>query len=375
MVKRVLHWGLQGGIGGVETFVINLYRHIDRDKVQFDFLTNEKSDVAFSEEIEAMGGMIYREIVPKSISIIRHQQSYTDFFEKIHVQDFIAVHQHSNFPRYIAPLKYAKKYGIKKRIYHAHNCQDMHPSKSLLVNAKKRITEFCTIQNLGRYATDLLACSEKAGEFMYQNKYPSVFIPNAIETDRFVFNENKRAIIRRELQLGEAFTVGFVGRLQYQKNPEFLINVFESIHKWKPDSKLVCVGVGTLEEKCRKMVADKGLEEATLFLGIRNDVPDLLQAFDCMVMPSRFEGLGITYIEAQAAGLQTYGSDEVPIETEITGLMHRIPLALSADEWAGQVLSFIETKRRNTKSEICQAGFDIKDLAKRMENFYLGTKI
>lgn len=367
--KRVLHWGLMDTLGGVETFVINIYRHIDKEKIQFDFLTMHNQNVAFSDEIEAMGGKIYKCIYSKHESMYKHKKSYDDFFANHH--DYKAVHMHMNFPRYIAPLKYAKKYGIEKRIYHAHNSKDMYPSSSFIVNMRKRITEEYTIQNLKKYSTDLFACSRLAAEYMYHGKYDYKFIPNAIETDRYLFNKTIRKKKRYELNLGDKFVIGTVGRLQYQKNSEFTIEIFHEVHKRNKNSVLIMVGEGDLKQKLVEMAKAYNIIDSIMFLGSRNDVPELMQAFDCFLLPSRFEGLPVVLVEAQTAGLPCFASDTITNEVNITPLIHFHSIQEdNANLWSESILK-TNIQRRNMKSDVVKAGFDIKDLATKMTDYYL----
>lgn len=369
--KRVLHFGMLGGIGGVETFIMNIYRNIDREKLQFDFITLHNQDIAFSDEILSMGGKIYSCLYSKHESVFRHSSAWKVFFD-VHKSGYCAVHQHANFPRYSAPLRYAKKYGIKKRIFHAHNSMNMYPSDSFVLNLQKEISERITINNLKKYATDLFACSDLAANYMYRGRYDYKFIPNAIETDKFIYNESMRDNKRRELNLGDKFVIGTVGRLQYQKNPEFIIEIFNAVHRTNPNSELIMVGIGVLEDKIRKMIADYKLTDCVQLLGRRYDVPELMQAFDCFLLPSRFEGLGIVYIEAQAAGLRCFASEGVvPMEAKVTELMNYISLDKPAEFWADKILESHDTERINMKSEIIKAGYDIKEMAKTMQEFYL----
>lgn len=369
--KRVLHYGLMGGIGGVETFVMNLYKHIDKEKLQFDFLTTHNGNVAFSNEIISCGGNVHSVLYSKSESLIRHVQSYNEFFRSVDCNDYVAVHLHSNFPRYLAPLAYAKKYGIKKRIYHAHSAMDMYPCESRINNLKKQFTEYTTIRQMGDVTTHFWACSVMAARYMFRGKYEYDIIQDAIDAKKFCFDEIVREKKRRELSLGDSFTIGFVGWLSYQKNPEFLLDVFEVICASGLNAKLVFVGKGNREEKLRELATKKHLENKVLFLGARGDVSELMQAFDCFVMPSRGEGLGITYIEAQAAGLHCFGSTNVPSEAGITSLMKYIDLTETPEYWANEILKCRHKKRKNTLSEIQNAGFDIVTLAKDLQKKYL----
>ena len=362
---RILHFGIVGGLGGVDTFLMNLYKHIDREKVQFDFILNHDTRAYFQDEFEAMGAKIYPIMYSKRECVLKHNHILDNFFKE-HTE-ISGVHMHMNFIRYYAPLVYAKKYNVPIRIYHSHNSQDMYPSKSII----KEVTEAIARKNIGKYTTDLFACSNIAGKYMFEDKSFKV-IKNAIETDKYVFNENIRIAKRKELGVGDKFVVGFVGRLQYQKNPEFIIDIFNELHKKMPNSVLAMVGVGRLEEKVREKMSIYNIQDSVLMLGKRDDVAELLQAFDCFLLPSRFEGLGIVAIEAQTAGLPCFLSDGVPEETNITDLATYISLNNSADEWANEILNkSIGLNRRNVQQKIINAGYDIKNMAKNMESYYL----
>ena len=364
-MKRVLQYG-NFGVGGVQSFIMNIYRNIDREKIQFDFILPHDGGIAYESEILDMGGRIFRCIYSKRESIIKHHRSWCDFYEK-YSHDFCALHMHMNQIRYYAPLVYAERYGIKKRIYHSHTSSDMNPSNSII----KKLTEFDTRINLSRYATDLFACSDSAGRYMFGNKKFNV-IPNAIETDKFIFNEGVRKKKREELRLGDKFVIGTVGHLSYIKNPEFAVEIFNAVHRKNPNSELIMVGIGALEDKIKQMIADYKLTDCVQLLGRRYDVPELMQAFDCFLMPSRFEGLGIVYIEAQAAGLACFASEGVvPMEAKVTELMNYIPLDKPAEFWADRILASHIIERRNMKSEIIKSGYDIKDLAQKLQYFYL----
>lgn len=158
------------------------------------------------------------------------------------------------------------------------------------------------------------------------------------------------------------------------KNPEFLVEIFNELIKINKNAKLIFVGKGNMEGEIKERLKSYGLMEKAIFFGVRTDVAELMQAFDCMVMPSRFEGFGISYIESQAAGLPTFGSTNVPIETQVTNLMKYISLDETPDVWAKRILSESEVKRQNTYNMVKKSGFDIVDLAKRLERFYLGSE-
>lgn len=364
---RILHWGMLGGLGGVETFIMNTYRHIDKSKIQFDFLTLHDAPIAFEDEIIQSGGKIYKEIYSKRESIIKHHLSLQNFFNK-HTE-ISGVHMHMNSITYHAPLIFAKKNKIPIRIYHSHNSANMHPSNSII----KKYLEQNTRSNVDKYATNLFACSDLAGKYMFGDKSFSV-IKNAIDTKKYIFNETVRNQKRQELELGDNFVVGTVGRLQFQKNPEFIIETFKSLHDKVNNSILVIVGAGPLREKVEKMIKEYNLEDCVKLLGQRNDVPELMQAFDCFLLPSRFEGLGIVLIEAQAAGLPCFTSESVvPQDVEITDLMEFISLDKNSEFWANRILEKKNVVRKNTYEQIKVAGFDIYDMVDKLQEFYLSN--
>lgn len=312
-----------------------------------------------------MGGRVYKEIYSKRESISKHYKSLDNFF-KNH-PEIKAVHMHMNNINFITPLKYAKKYNIPLKIYHSHNSGNMFGEPSQLF----KLMENYNRKILKKYTDKLIACSEDAGKWMFGSSKFQV-IKNAINAKEFTFNEYVRVIKRKELGIDNKKVVGFVGRLQYQKNPEFLIDVFKEIYKRDKDTVLLIVGLGDLEEKIKVMINNYNLEKAVIFLGARTDVSELMQAFDLFILPSRFEGFGIVLIEAQAAGLPCLASAKViPDEVKVTDLLEFVDLELNPGIWAEKALEKLNIKRRNTYEEIKDAGYDIKTIVKEIENFYL----
>ena len=222
----------------------------------------------------------------------------------------------------------------------------------------------------------MFMCSRPAGIWSFGEKAVDSgqvrFIKNGIESERFAFNEEIRVRKRCELNLGDRLVIGHVGRFVLPKNHTFLIDIFAEIHKLKPNAVLMLVSDGPLMEEIQQKVKRLRLDNAVLFLGKRSDVNELMQAMDIFILPSLWEGLPLTGVEAQAAGLPTMMSDSITEEVCITPYAHMLPLNSGAKAWAGEALKLSETTRRtNTHDSIVRAGFDIRETAQWLESFYL----
>ena len=342
--------------GGAESMCMNLYRHIDRSKVQFDFVKHTHSKGAFEDEIIALGGRIFE--VPK-YKVYNHI-SYC-FWWKKHLKkhkEHRIIHGHFFT---IAPIyfKVAKKFYCKT-ISHSHCTLDNN--MTIARRIKKYILSYIEI-----YSDYCFACGQDAGEWLYPHRKFKV-INNAIDTESFVFSEEKRAEIRKEFGIGNELVIGHVGNFAPVKNHRFLVDVFKIIHDKNPNSKLIMVG-GNDRSFIENKVNSLCLSDAVIFTGVRNDIADVLQAFDVFAFPSISEGLPVTVVEAQATGLKCFISDAVTKEVDLTGRCE----FLSINDpmlWAEKILSSDLTKV-DTSSKIKEAGYDIKTTAKQIERFYL----
>lgn len=358
MPIRILHIVTYMGRGGLETMLMNYYRAIDRAKVQFDFLTHRDFRADYDDEIEALGGKIYR--LPNLNPFSRSYLGALDRFFREH-PEYRIVHSHLDCMSAI-PLKAAKKHGVPVRIGHAHNSNQPRDAKYLLKLFYKRM--------IAGQATQLFACSEEAGRWMFGNADFRV-LNNAIDAGKYAFDADIRSTVRRELGLpADALVVGHVGRFDPQKNHRFLVEIFE---KMPEDARLLLVGDGVLRPDVEQQAEALGIRDRILFTGVRTDVDRLLQAMDVFLMPSLFEGLPVSIVEAQAAGLPCLISDKVPIECKKTELVTQIPLDASPAEWAEAVLSAAEAPRGDTLSRIREAGFDIRANAEWLQNYYLSV--
>lgn len=356
---RVLQVVTYMGRGGLETMLMNYYRHIDHSKVQFDYLTHREFDGDYDKEIKDLGGNVYHlsNLNPLSTS---YKKSLNDFFENH--PEYKIVHSHLDCMAGI-PLKYAKLNNVPIRIAHAHNSNQTKDLKYPLKLFYKR--------NIKKNANYLFACGDEAGKWMFNTDNFKV-LNNAIDAKDYTFNMNIRNDKRKEFGISDdSILVGHVGRFFPQKNHEFLIDIFNQFHKDHPNSYLMLVGEGELKVSIQDKVRTLGLEDFVIFTGLRSDVNDLLQAMDVFLFPSLYEGLPVSIIEAQAAGLPCLISDKVPIECKKTDLVYQLNLEDSLNVWSDKIYELSHITRRDTYEEIKQSGFDIVENAKWLENFYV----
>ncbi len=345
------------GRGGLETMLMNYYRNIDRSKVQFDFLVHRDFKADYDDEIESLGGKIFRISQLNPFSISYYKELYKFFSEN----RYKIVHCHLDCMSAI-PLSVAKKCNIPVRIAHSHNSsQDKNFKYIIKVFAKKFIPFF---------STDLFACSKIAGEWMFGNYHFSIF-NNAIDTSKFIYNKFIELEIRNQLNLTNNFVIGHIGRFNPQKNHDFLIDIFYEVYKCDNTAKLVLVGSGDLQKSIENKVEKYGLTDTVLFLGSRDDVHEILQAFDVFVFPSLYEGFPVTSVEAQAAGLPCIMSDTITPDCNISDDAYFLSLNESPELWAKRILEFKNHNKKNNAEKIIQAGFDIKENAKWLENYYI----
>ena len=355
---RILQVVTYMGRGGLETMLMNYYRHIDRDLVQFDFLTHRQERAAYDDEIESLGGTIYR--LPRLVPWSGTYKKALDAFFKAH-PEYRIVHVHQDCLSAVI-LKIAAQNGVPVRIAHSHNSAQDKNIKYLIKLYYKRF--------IPRYATELFACGQTAGDWMFGGA-PFQILNNAINATSYCFNAEKAAWMRQDLSIPQnALVIGHIGRFSPQKNHEFLIDIFSAVHAKEQDACLLLVGDGGLRPRIEEKVKALGLERQVIFTGVRGDVPDLLQAMDVFVFPSLYEGLGIAAIEAQAAGLPCFLSEGVPSATCITDRAQRISLNNSPSFWAERIL-LRNREHINTYQAVVDAGFDIIENAKWLQTFYL----
>lgn len=358
---RVLHILQRMEAGGTQALLMNIYRKIDRTKVQFDFLVVYKEKQFYDDEIEKMGGHVYKLSFREDLNLPKFQKDLAVFFTQHH--EYKIVHCHAYTIGYFC-LKAAKKAGIPVRIAHSHSNAAVHDVKLPLKLIMQKL--------FTRYSTDLFACSEEAGKFAFKGKKFGI-VQNAIDSQKFIADANIREEIRKALRVENKFVVGHVGRMQPEKNHDFLIDVFAELKKSKPDAELILVGTGPLEDKVKSKVVEKGLSDCVHFLGNRKDMNRIYQAMDVFVFPSLFEGLGIVAIEAQAAGVPIVCSEGLPPETDITPIYRKLLLSDGEEKWANAALEMAQNLKAHTNMQqyVIDAGFDMNVTAKYMEGYYL----
>lgn len=353
---RVLHVITGMGSGGAESFIMNMYRNIDRNKVQFDFLLRS-NQMIYGDDLNEMGSNVYvTASLPKHY--IKNYFQTVQFFNE-HKYDII--HVHANALIYVSALAIAKRAGVKCRIMHSH-------SNSLFFPITKPI-HFLNKKRIGRLATHFFACSDSAGKWMFGDKY--TVIKNGIDIERFSYNPESRNRIRQEFGISEdSFVLGHVGHLSSVKNQRFAIEVLSEIHKTNKKSYLVLVGEGDIEDELKNFAAQKNVGDYVIFTGSRNDVYDILSAYDLFVFPSLFEGLGISILEALANGLVCVCSEAVPIDSFPAESIHQLSLESGAPKWSELILN-LDYSRIDVIAKLIELGFDSKSQAKELQDFYL----
>lgn len=350
--------------GGAETMVMNYYRKLDKSRVQFDFMVHRPERGAYDDEIESLGGKIYRMPAIRPWTAKQYRKVVRKFYEDH--PEYKIIHSHMSELGYYDFLE-AEKVGIPVRICHAHN-------RPYGIDIKSPVRWYYKTLMIP-HISHMFMCGEESGEWLFGKKNKSKFIQlnNAIDAKNYSYNEVKRAEVRKSLGLTEELVVGHVGRFNPQKNHPFIIDVFNEVHKKEPDSVLLLVGddSGKVAEDIHKKVDEVNLAGAVRFLGVRTDVADLMQAMDVFLFPSLFEGFGIAALEAQAAGLPAVVSKRIPPECMITDCISSLELDFSAEIWANRLIEAAKNERKNRFSEIKRAGFDIVENAKFLQDFYI----
>lgn len=342
--------------GGLETMLMNYYREIDRTQIQFDFLVHRQTRGDYDDEIEALGGRIYR--MPRLNPWNPHYITSLQRFFREHTYEI--VHCHLDCMSAV-PLDAARKAGVPIRIAHSHNSNQDHNLKYLV--------KLWYRGRIPATATALFACSKAAGDWMFCGKSYQLF-PNAIPAKAYRFCEETREDIRTKLHIPDhQLIVGNVARFSPQKNHSFLLDIFEKI-SLKTDAVLLLVGDGELRQNIEAKVHALQLDGKVRFVGKSSHVEQLLQAFDVFAMPSLYEGLPLTLIEAQASGLPCIISDRVPLECKITDLVAQVSLESSAEDWSETILTAAKLPRRQTLPEIQSAGYDIELEARKLTDYY-----
>lgn len=339
--------------GGVESVLMNYCTHINDKEVQFDFICDEDSTDIPYDKIESIGGRVI--LVPPYQNIFEYQKELTKVFTE---EKYEIVHSHINALS-VFPLYAAKKANVPVRIAHSHSTSSKKEWKRNLV--KNMLRPFSKV-----FATDYMCCSEHAGRWLFgDKKYDEgnvYLLNNAIDVDYFKYNEEVRKNKREELNIPDDIKViGHVGRFVSQKNHEFLIDIFNEVHKKDKKTILVLIGQGPLMGDIKKKVNELGISDCVKFLGQRKDINELYQALDLFLFPSIYEGLGMVLVEAQGSGLPCIASTEVPTYAKVSDLVDFLDLDLGEKVWSKKVLEILNNSKARSvsKENFEDKGYDI----------------
>lgn len=356
-MKRILVYGMTSNRGGIEAYVMNYFRLLKNQQIIFDFVT-EHEQIAYADEIKSLGGEIY--IIPsRRAGLFKHMNSLRKILKGHKEYDTIYFNILSASEVFtVLSACFMRKV---RKIVHSHN------------NSVKSVRRHCLLRPLLNFASDIkLACSEEAAEFMFgtrsvqKNEVTVIF--NAIDVDKYSFDCKIRDDVRNKLGISaENYVIGHVGRLCYQKNSLFIIELFNHISHINENALLLMVGDGEDRNQVEQAIKQFGIEEKVLMLGMRNDVDELMQAMDVFLLPSRFEGLPVVLVEAQTAGLQCVCANRFTNKSDVTGNVEFIELEEDIECWVTAVLSKQGIERKSEKDAVTEAGFNIYYEAEKLE--------
>ena len=364
---KVLHLPIYN-IGGVNSYVLNSWKFIDKSRFQFDFATLNKTPLTFEAELREQGCKIHY----ISCYAEESKQKFTDELNAVFDENYDVVHIHTSLWRGFLINQIAMERNIPTVIIHAH-------STGIHVNDKTEREKLALIHNKNKSSiseklgTHFCACSEAAADWIFGNQVPMdkiCILNNAINIEEFSYKPTVRDEYRKKLSLEDSFVIGWVGMMRYPKNPEMVIEVFNGACKAVSNAKLLLIGDGELREDVEKRVNDLGLSDKVLFLGNRNDVSALMQAMDVFILPSRFEGLPISLIEAQTAGLKCLTSEFVTKEAKITSNLKFMPY--DNEVWVSKItdIYYSDYIRVDMSEEVAKSGYSVKEQIKILEGIY-----
>lgn len=366
---RVLHITEMLSAAGIESFIMNLYRRVDRTKVQFDFLVLRDEHEFYEDEIVGMGGKKYFIKSTKKNTLLRIYEESKLLKKFLSEHHYDIVHVHYTTPLRAPYLQVLKKMGVKTRIYHSHSAFVAGKGlvKSLIYSYMRRKIE--------KYATHYFACSNAAAEWIFTEKLLNQgrveVIHNGIDTNKYAYNESTRKEMRSQLGLDGKKVLIHTGRFSEQKNQSFIVEVFAALKRKYPNTVLLLLGIGPLQETVKQKSRALGVEKDVVFLGVKPDVFRYLNAADCYVMPSLYEGLPVAAIEAECSGLPCVFSTNITKEVALTKDVCFLDLEDSLKEWADKVVACFDVERKDCSKDVLECGYDMRKVAKEMQDFYL----
>ncbi|RLL85924.1 glycosyltransferase family 1 protein [Mesotoga sp. BH458_6_3_2_1] len=364
---RVLHVLKGMNRGGIENFLMNVYRSIDRNAVQFDFLVHQVEKGVFDEEIVLLGGKIFR-VPGRREGVLKNKKNLHNFF--FEHREYGVVHQHVSSLSYIEPLKLAEKNQVKTRILHCHSTMQGGSFVHRYLHSHNK-------EVFLKYVTHTFTCSHDAARWVFgeQRVLEAAYkvLRYGIETSKFTFSSEARYNIRKSLGIEKNLVIGHLGRFTYPKNHLYLIEVFQLIHKRREDAVLLLIGDGELRKEIERRVVELGLKRNVIFAGSVPDPAPYLSSMDVFVFPSHYEGFPISMIEAQASGLPCVVSNEVTSEARITENVYYLSLDSPTQVWCDLIekVSSVIERRSAYARFVKEAGFDVQHTSKWLEEFYL----
>lgn len=358
-MKKILQIGMSSSLGGIEVFIKNLFDNLTHENFHFDFIDTTEKGICFKDYFEQHNCKVYN-ITPRRRNPLKNRKELAQIMKN---NNYDIIHYNLNTLSYITPILLANKYKVKI-IVHSHNEWQGHNLKTLFLDKINRI-------RISQIPITRLACSDVAGKWIFNEKNFKI-VNNGIKIEDFLYNEKNRKEIRKELNISDSCTViGHVGAFREQKNHEFLIDIYNEYLKRNRDSILILIGDGKLKQKIKDKVGDLKIERNVKFLGLRNDIGKLLSAMDLFLFPSKFEGLPISLVEAQIAGLPCLTSDRITKEIDITGRLNFLSIEeTKLNDWVDKMLNLNKFNRLNNLDSEKIKKYDIKNTAHEIEKIY-----
>lgn len=356
--------------GGTESVILNYYNNIDRERYHIDFLVHGYEEQCIDNETHnyllSCGSKIYY-VTPRGKNYIKCQKEIRKIFKHNH---YDIVHTHMDIAGYFV-LKDAKKYGVSLCISHAHSTSSSECSSNAVKRIIYKTIHLITKKRLSFVSDVRIACSTEAGNWLY-NKKSYIVLNNGVNVEKYSYNQQKRDNIRKKLNIDDEIVIGHVGRFDVVKNHNFIIDVFFEFQSVHPNSKLILVGIGEFMDIIKEKVYNLRIADKVIFLGLRNDVDELMQSFDVFLLPSLYEGLPLVAVEAQASGLPCVISSTVSQEVKLTEFVKFVSLNAPLSDWCKTIeqLYYKSNIRENGSIIVKKSGFDISDVIVRLMKIY-----